>query len=242
MKFSSFHSFRGILKDGIPEGDQILVSGPPGSGKSIMAMQFLMEGVKAGERGIFFTLENRPEFLVDQMEGLGLDVKKAVADGNLEIVELQPNDVYVLLDEMGERVKKLDAKRIVLDSLSVLAVYCGSYRNLPEDLITFMEKTPHRPPIAIGEQVKKQMLYHVLSEIRRLKCTTILISELAKSSKFYSRDTVSEFACDGLILLDYNLLGAAGVTRTLSVIKMRRCTYSEGMHEISIGARGIKVH
>lgn len=230
------------MQDGIPEGDQILISGPPGSGKSIMAMQFLMEGIKAGERGIFFTLENRPEFLIDQMEGIGLEVKKAVAAGDLEIVELQPNDIYVLLDEMGERVKKLDAKRIALDSLSVLAVYCGSYRNLPEDLIAFMEKTPHRPPITLGGQVKKQMLYHVLSEVRRLKCTTIMISELAKSSKFYSRDTVSEFACDGLILLDYNLIGAAGVTRTLSIVKMRRCSYKEGMHEISIGMKGIKLH
>lgn len=239
MKFSSFPSLASVLENGIPEGDQILISGPPGSGKSILAMQFLMEGVKSGEKGIFFTLENRPEFLINQMEGLGFKVKSAMDQGVLEIIELQPNDVYVLLDEIEERVKKMGAKRMVMDSLSVLSVYCGSYRNLPEDLIAFLEKTKYPPPMALSGSVKKQMLYHVMSRIRGFGPTTILISELAKDSKWFSRDTISEFACDGIILLDYHSLGAA-VTRTMSVVKMRRSGYREGVHEFKITKNGIE--
>jgi KaiC/GvpD/RAD55 family RecA-like ATPase len=81
----------------------------------------------------------------------------------------------------------------------------------------------------------------MMSKIREMGCTTLLISELSKSSKWFSRDTVSEFACDGIILLDYHNLIGEGVTRTISIIKMRRSGYSEGVHEFKITKDGIQL-
>lgn len=241
MKTVAFPALDPILKGGIPEGDQILVSGPPGSGKSIMAMQFIHEGIQKGENGVFFTLDSEREYLISQMKGAGIDVERLVAEGKMDVIELDPQDIYVLLDEMEKHVKRLGAKRLVLDSLSILHVYCGSYRNLPEDLIAFLDKTKHYPPITLGNSVKKQMLYSIMTKIRHFGCTTILISELARNSKWFSRDTISEFACDGIILLDYHILGAAGVTRTLSIVKMRRSDYMEGVHEFKITKNGIEI-
>ncbi len=225
----------------MPEGDQILVSGPPGSGKSILAMQFIHEGIKAGENGVFFTLDSERSFIVSQMKNAGIDVEALIREGKMDIIELDPTDVYILVDEIESHVKRLNAKRMVLDSLSILFVYCGSYRNLPEDLLAFLEKTKYQPPITLGDSIKKQMLYSVMEKIRRLGCTTLLISELARNSRWYSRDTISEFACDGIILLDYHIMGASGVTRTLSVVKMRRSDYREGVHEFRITGAGISM-
>lgn len=240
MKYVKFPTLDPILKGGIPEKDQILISGPPGSGKTILAMQFIHEGVKNNENGIFFTLDSEREYLINQMMNSGIDAKKLIDEGKLDIVELNPTDIYLLLDDMEKHIERIGAKRMVLDSLSILYVYCGSYKNLPEDLIQFLKETELQPPIGIGNAIKKQMLYAVLSRIRKFNTTNILVSELSKDSKWFSRDTISEFACDGIILLDYNVLGAA-VTRTISTIKMRRSKYLEGVHEFKISEGGIKL-
>jgi circadian clock protein KaiC len=241
MRTVLFPSLDPILNGGLPEGDQILVSGPPGSGKSILAMQFIHEGIKNGENGVFFTLDSEREYLINQMEGAGIDAAKLIREGKMDIIELDPKDVYVLLDDMERHVKRLHAKRLVIDSLSILYVYCGSYRNMPEDLMAFLEKTKYQPPISMGDSIKKQMLYTMMTRIRHLGCTSLLISELAKTSKWYSRDTISEFACDGILLLDYHIMGAVGVTRTISVVKMRRSHYLEGVHEFKITDAGIVI-
>ncbi|MFN7990668.1 MAG: ATPase domain-containing protein [Candidatus Micrarchaeia archaeon] len=241
MSFVPFPSLEPVLRGGIPRGDQILISGPPGSGKSILSMQFIYEGIKHGENGVFFTLDSEREYLINQMKSSGIDVQALIDQGKMDVVELDPHDIYVSLDEIERHVKRLGAKRLVLDSLSILFVYCGSYRNLPEDMIAFLEKTDYQPPISMANSVKKQMLYSIMRRIRGFGCTSILISELSKNSKWYSRDTISEFACDGIILLDYHILGAAGVTRTLSLVKMRRSDYSEGVHEFRITDKGISI-
>ncbi|MFH1394090.1 MAG: ATPase domain-containing protein [Candidatus Micrarchaeota archaeon] len=241
MELTAFPSLEPILKGGLPKGDQILVSGPPGSGKTILCMHYIFEGIKKGENGVFFTLDSEKDYLIEQMRGLGVDAHKLIEGGKLDIVELNPADIYLLLDDMAKHVKRLEAKRIVLDSLSILSVYCGSYRNLPEDLISFLDKVKSQPPIALGDSIQKQMIYAVLSEIRKFGCTALLISELSRDSKWYSRDTISEFACDGIILLEYHIMGAAGVTRTLSIVKMRKSKYREGVYEFRITEKGIEV-
>jgi len=241
MKTTSFPSLRPILKDGLPKGDQILISGTPGSGKTILAMQFIHEGIKNGENGVFFTMDSEREYLIEQMKNTGINVDKLIEDEKMEIIELDPTDVYVALDEMKKHIKKIGAKRMVLDSLSILSVYCGSYRNLPEDLIAFLKETKYQPPIAITESVKKQMLYSIMHDIRQLGCTSLLISELSRDSKWFSRDTISEFACDGIILLEYHTMGTAGVTRTISIVKMRKSKYKEGVYEFNITEKGIEI-
>ncbi len=234
----SFPALNPILPGGLPEGDQILISGPPGSGKTILAMQYIHEGVKLGEKGIFFTMDSEREYLIKQMKGAGIDAQKLIDEGKMDIIELNPTDVYVLLDDMEKHINRVGAKRVVIDSLSILYVYCGTYRNMPEDMIEFLKKTSFPPPIGMGEEIKKQMLYAVMSRIRGFGPTTLLISELGKDSKWFSRDTISEFACDGIILLDYHTLGPS-VTRTMSIVKMRRSDYKEGSNEFRITSGGV---
>ncbi|MFH1257959.1 MAG: ATPase domain-containing protein [Candidatus Micrarchaeota archaeon] len=229
-----FKPLDSIIPDGVHAGDQILVSGTPGTGKTLLAMQFISEAARAGETGIYATFESSTGYLTEQAERLGLGVRELAANGKLEIIRLDPSDLYAAFDDLKEHVKKLGAKRLVIDSVSIMTVYASSYRNLPEDMIEFLKKTTHQPPIAMGDGIKKQMIYYMLEEIRKLGCTTILISELPKNSEWYSRDTVSEFICDGIILLDQQILGEENVLRTVTVVKLRGGDYKGGVHEFII--------
>lgn len=231
-----------LIPNGVREGEQILISGTPGTGKTLLALQLIAEGAKAGEPGIYVSFESDVDYLIEQAARVGQDLKGLISAGTVSILKLDPSDLYAAIDELKQGVQRIKAKRLAIDSVSILSVYAGSYRNLPDDLIQFIKETPHHPPVALGDNVKKQMVYHLLSDIRKLGCTSFLISELPKNSEWYSRDTVSEFICDGIILLDQQVLGEENVVRTISIVKLRGGGYKGGVYEFSIqNGKGIVI-
>ncbi len=217
-----------ILSGGLPEGDLILVSGTPGTGKTVLGLRFICSGAEAGEPGLFVSFDSDKDFILEQARGLELGLDECIEKNKAFVLRLDPSDIYRALDDIERKAREMGARRLVVDSLSVLAVYATSYRNLPEDLIAFLQETKHAPPIMMGEVVQKQMIYTILSRLRRLGCTTMVTSELSKNSEWFSRDTVSEFAADGIILLDQHALGEENV-RTLQVVKMKRMKFEEGI-------------
>ena len=231
-----------LLDGGIPKDDLLLVSGMPGTGKSILGLQYIFSGAMNGEPGVYITFEQNGEYLKEQAKGVGMDFDSPTLKDKVVLEHLDVKDVYKTLDDLKQIVTKLKAKRLVIDSISTFSVYAASYRNLPEDLITFLRETKHIPPISLGDNIQKQMIHTILDEIRKLGCTTILTSELPRDSKWYSRDTVSEFTCDDIILLDYNILGEDNIVRTMSIIKSRRGKFKHGVYEFKIlSGKGVVV-
>ncbi|MHA2213122.1 MAG: ATPase domain-containing protein, partial [Candidatus Thorarchaeota archaeon] len=125
-----------LIEGGFPKGDTILVAGKAGTGKSILATQFLYNGaVLYDEAGVLVTLEEPPKMIRRNMMRFGMDLKKVESDGKLAVVDLSPSkDItpvtigeYPSFDLSGleaiimNHVKKLGAKRIVLDTLSIMA-------------------------------------------------------------------------------------------------------------------------
>lgn len=225
--------FKFLVPSGINKGDQILLSGTPGTGKTLLALQFLAEGAVLGEKGVFVSFESDEDYLIQQAAGIGLNLSDLIREGKIKIIKPDPSDIYLALDEIKESVKQLSALRLCLDSVSIMSVYSASYRNLPEDLVEFMQKVSHHPPIAFGDNIQKQMIYYLLKKIRSLGATTLLISELPKNSEWYSRDTISEFVSDGIILLDQQLLGEENVVRTIAIVKLRGSAYRQGVFEFN---------
>lgn len=223
-----------LLLGGIPEREQVLVSGGPGTGKSLLGMQFVINGARLGEKGLFVSLDGGVDCVTAQARSLGLGLDEVMAKGKVIVSALSASDIYKMINEIEELVKKNGVTRLVLDSISTAAVYASSYRNLPEDLLAFLEESHNVPLLVLGESVQRQMIYYVVEKIRALGCTAILTSELPKTSEWYSRDTVSEFACDGIIFLDQQILGEDNLVRTLAVVKMRGSDYRKGVYEFDI--------
>src|SRR5579884_3478039 len=75
-----------MLGGGIPAGDSLLVAGPSGTGKSVLAAHFIAEGLRRGEPGIVAVFEERPDEYAARATGLGLDLATPLRDGSLNIL------------------------------------------------------------------------------------------------------------------------------------------------------------
>jgi KaiC/GvpD/RAD55 family RecA-like ATPase len=100
--------------------------------------------------------------------------------------------------------------------------------------------TTHTHAVDITELYVKRFIYGFISELRGMKdVTSLLISQTTDSQ--LSRDTVSEFICDGIILMAYETMGG-DYSRSLIVRKMREVYNDDDVHPVEIGKRGIIVH
>lgn len=113
-----------LMGGGFFPGSAILVSGPAGSGKSSLAIQFLTEGVQRGEPGVLAMFEETPSKYLEQARGFGFDLQKMADQKLLNLIYVRPLDLSVdeTLHEIQEGVKKVGAKRVVIDSLTGLEI------------------------------------------------------------------------------------------------------------------------
>lgn len=108
-----------MMAGGIPEGDSLLVAGPSGTGKSVLATQFIASGLRAKEPAVMALFEERPLGYTNRADNLGLRLRAAEQNGHLEILYLRPLDLSVdqITQEILDAVKRVGAKRLVIDSL-----------------------------------------------------------------------------------------------------------------------------
>ncbi|MBI4044024.1 MAG: AAA family ATPase [Candidatus Diapherotrites archaeon] len=225
--------FDELIEGGLPEGRSFLVSGSTGTGKTILTMQFVFEGIrKYKEPGIYVTLDERPNLLREDMLRFGWDLRKAENENQLQIIDGSvarigmPSDEEFsisagfdldrLLVEVMRNARRIGAKRIVLDSIPALGF---NYEN--------------------ENEVRKAIL-KISYMLERTGVTALLVTEVPEGSGQYSKYGVEEYVVDGIIVLHYASVGAQG-NRTIHVRKMRATKHSEALHPLSITAKGIMV-
>ncbi len=109
--------FDGLIEGGIPEGFVVIVTGPPGTGKTTFSLQFLMDGIRNNERCIFFSFEEMAEQLIKQTIRFGWDIGEYVDKGYLEIFGFSRFSA----EEIIEIIDIFKPKRIVFDSLNIFS-------------------------------------------------------------------------------------------------------------------------
>jgi KaiC/GvpD/RAD55 family RecA-like ATPase len=211
-----------MLSGGIPEGHVVLVSGLPGTGKTCLGLQFLSAGIPAGEKGVFLSLEEEVPALLASARQFGWPVDAAVADGHLKIVRLDPKQTKQSLEriqsEIGGELKAFHPRRIVVDSVSLL--------NMLSD----------------DEPGRRATLFALSAACRGSGGTTLLIAEANPEHPEVSRDGLSEYIADGVILLGYNTAqDGHRVGLSLRVLKMRRTAHLRSVQPYVIGAHGLAV-
>lgn len=117
-----------LLEGGFPQGRSILITGEPGTGKSIFALQFLAEGLNRNEKGIFVTADESPMDILEQAASIGWDLERYIENKDLSILNAgaylsslpsagkdRQVDVQKAVSDLATFVKQLGAKRLVLD-------------------------------------------------------------------------------------------------------------------------------
>jgi KaiC/GvpD/RAD55 family RecA-like ATPase len=205
-----------LMEGGFEEGSINLLTGKTGTGKSIFSAQFLYNGArKYKEKGLYITTGDTIKNIKKQSTKLGWDLENLEKDGALKIIEVEPYDIEKLLENMSVSKEMAQAKRIVIDSLSMFELYM---------------QDPYK--------IRKN-LFSILQKLRDMGKTVLVVAEVPEDSKNLSRTGVIEFMVDSVILLQY--LGIAKYKRSLMIRKMRLTDHSTEIHPFEIGANGVKI-
>jgi KaiC/GvpD/RAD55 family RecA-like ATPase len=235
--------FDELVEGGFPEGFTVLISGTPGTGKTLFALEYLHNGaVKFKEKSMYITVEQSLDDVRQQAANIGLDLKKAEGK-NLFLMHVPVDELNEkTIEKIKEEVSKRKIKRLVIDSMSTLAINAPIYTPLKDlalrDIMDY--KAFFSPPI-LGDFVVKRFIYGFLSDLKELGCTTLITSEAPEKSEYLSRDTVSEFIADGVLVMTFESLGG-NYSRSLLVRKMRGTKNDEDVHPVEISNKGIIVH
>ena len=214
------------LGGGIPNGSTVLIVGSSGSGKTTLCMQYLINGAKQGERGVFFTITEPLFKLTKNMEGFKFYDKKLIESGMVNLIDLRiiserlgldtekysVEDASALLDILRDIADELNVKRLVIDSITALC-----YRLQTKEMI-------------------RDFIFKLGSSLAAMNCTTILTSEVPPRTFQYSQYGIEEFIADGIMFLG-DIERKGDLIRTFQLIKMRGTNHSRTKYAMSISAK-----
>ncbi len=223
--------FDEILNGGIPKRNVVLLSGGPGTGKSIFGQQYLWSGLQKGEPGILVTLEEHPVQVRINMKQFGWDVRKYENEGLFAIVDAftagigeaakreryvvrDPTDVGLLIDVLREAIRDTGAQRVVVDSVSTL------YLTKPS--------------------VARSIVLQLKKVLSGMGTTSILVSQVSVTERGFGGPGV-EHAADGIVRLDLDEINGE-LVRSLIIWKMRGTKHSMRRHPFEITDKGIIVY
>lgn len=214
------------LNGGIPIGHTILVSGASGVGKTTLCMQFLSNGVKLGERGVFFTATETVSKLKKFQGGYNFFDENYLKSGEISIIDLWSisdrlglhperyslEEANVLFEVIRDITKELGAKRLIIDSITSLC-----YRLQTRELV-------------------RDFVFKLGSSLAAMMCTTILTSETPPRVFQYSQDEIVEFIADGILFLG-DIERKGDLIRTLQIIKMRGTSHGRTRYALSMSRK-----
>ena len=196
-----------------------LVSGSAGIGKSTLGLQFIAEGAKRGEPGLFVSLEEGSAQVLKSAEGVGVFLKDAMAKGLCEILYLSRGEFRTshFLTLLADKIQEKKIRRLVLDGVSHIV----TEGNFPSDL--------------------RQLLFALVTRFKALDVTTLLTFE---ASSMYATGAVTDHGfspvADNIILLRY--ARSSGEDRpSLTVLKTRGSPHDRATYYYSIAAGGVQV-
>ena len=210
-----------MLGGGVREGDSVLVAGSSGTGKSVLATQFIAEGIRQGEPGIVAVFEERPEAYAERATNLGLDLETPQKDGKLSILYLRPLDLSVdeTMHSILDAVRKIGAKRLVIDSLAGFEMALS-----PGFRADFRES-----------------LYRMIFALTGIGVTILSTVEVDESFTEFPFSTYSiSFLTDDIIRLRYVSIDGK-LRKIMVVIKMRGGNHAKEVREYEITSRGVVI-
>ena len=204
-----------MLNGGLPRGYSLLVAGPSGSGKSILATSFLEQGARQGEKGVIALFEQRANRSGDAA------LARLIQSGQISVVDSRASDLSIdeIVTLLIDEIRHLGATRVVIDSLSALE----------------LSLTP-----TFRDDFRESML-RLVSALGREGMTTLMTSELEDrygDLRFSPYGTA--FLTDAIIVQRYIEVDSR-LQRIMAVVKVRDSMHSNDLRSYTIDERGIQI-
>lgn len=220
--------FDDIAQGGLPEGRTTMITGSTGTAKTVFASQYLATGItKYDQCGVFVTFEEAPQDVRTNMNSFGWDIAGWEAEGRWLFVDVSrqteetvvtgPFDLDALLARIQHAIERVNANRVVLDSIS--AVFARFNNNA----------------------IIRVELYRIASALKQMGVTTIMTAERDAEYGPVARYNIEEFVADNVIILR-NILQGERRRRTIEILKFRGASHHKGEYPFAIiPDRGIEV-
>jgi circadian clock protein KaiC len=214
-----------ITNGGLPAGRPTLISGGPGSGKTLLGVSFLVEGAtRFNEPGVLLTFEENADELAQDVRSLGYDLHKLCREKKLlidyihvdrsEIEETGEYDLEGLFVRLEHAIDQIGAKRVMLDTIETL------FGGLNDAGILRAE------------------LRRLFRWLRDRKMTTVVTAE--RGEQLFTRQGLEEYITDAVISLDHRVHEQIS-TRRIRVVKYRGSTHGTNEYPFLIDREGITV-
>ncbi len=224
---TAIEGFDEITHGGIPVGRTTLVSGTSGTGKTLLAVQFLYHGIKYFDYpGIFITFEESPQDIIQNAHSFGWNLESLVESGKLFILDASPDpegqeivgnfDLSALIERIQYAIKKYKAKLVSIDSVTAV----------------FQQYD--------AASVVRREIFRLVARLKQLKVTSIMTTERIEEYGPVARFGVEEFVSDNVVIVR-NVLEGERRRRTIEILKLRGTTHMKGEYPFTITNDGINI-
>lgn len=219
--------FDEISHGGLPLGRTTLVSGTSGTGKTLLAIQFLYNGITHFDQpGVLVTFEETPADIIRNASSLGWDLQRFIDEGKFFILDASPDpegqdvagdfDLSALIERIQYAIRKYKAQRVSIDSVtSVFQQYNAAL-------------------------IVRREIFRLVARLKQIGMTTILTAERLDEYGAVARFGVEEFVSDNVVIVR-NVLEGERRRRTIEILKSRGTTHMKGEYPFTITHQGISI-
>jgi len=225
-------NFDDKMEGGFVEGSVNLIVGKTGTGKTTFCFSFMYQGATENQPGVYLTTEERVEDIKKDMHSMfDWDIEKYEKSGLINFLSLKPmvpstdlehtsrlakSYVSDLLRKITESLEKTKARRLVIDSVSVVQLFIND------------------------KYLSRVILTSLMDKLREMGITTVISGTITEFSEGVAGAELIESTVDGVIKIDFVPV-AEDFKRTITVRKMRRTNHSTLIYPFEVTKKGMKV-